>query len=28
MDKWAPKEYVDAFFENPADPTKYNPKSH
>ena len=28
MDKWAPKEYVDAFFENPADPTKYDPKSH
>ncbi len=28
MDKWAPKEYVDAFFENPSDPTKYDPKSH
>ena len=28
MDKWAPKEYVEAFFENPSDPTKYDPKSH
>ena len=28
MDKWAPKEYVDAFFENPSDPTKYDPKTH
>ena len=28
MDKWAPQEYVEAFFENPSDPTKYDPKSH
>lgn len=28
IESWAPKKYVDAFFENPADPTKYDPKTH
>ncbi len=28
IESWAPKAYVDAFFENPADPTKYDPKTH
>ncbi len=28
IESWAPKAYVEAFFEFPADPTKYDPKTH
>jgi len=28
MEKWAPRSYVEAFFDNPSDPEKYDPKSH
>ena len=28
MEKWAPRSYIEAFFDNPSDPEKYNPKSH
>jgi len=28
LENWAPSSYVDAFFERPADPTKYDPSSH
>jgi ribose transport system substrate-binding protein len=28
IDKWASNEYLDQFFLRPADPTKYDPKSH
>ena len=28
IENWAPSSYVDAFFERPADPTKYDPSSH
>ena len=28
MDKWAPRSYVETFFDNPSDPEKYDPKSH
>ena len=28
LENWAPRSYVDAFFERPADPEAYDPSSH
>jgi hypothetical protein len=28
MEKWAPRSYVEAFFDNPSDPEKYDVSSH
>ena len=28
IDSWAPRSYVETFFDNPSDPEKYDPKSH
>ena len=28
MEKWAPRSYVEAFFDNPSDPEKYDISSH
>ena len=28
MDKWAPISYIEAFFDNPSDPEKYDISSH
>ena len=28
IENWAPRSYVETFFDNPSDPEKYDPKSH
>ena len=28
IENWAPRSYVEKFFDNPSDPEKYDPKSH
>jgi ribose transport system substrate-binding protein len=28
IESWAPRAYVESFFDNPSDPEKYDPKSH
>jgi ribose transport system substrate-binding protein len=28
IENWAPRAYVETFFDNPSDPEKYDPKSH
>ena len=28
IENWAPRAYVESFFDNPSDPEKYDPSSH